>query len=149
MNRTAAGRTLEILMVEDNPGDVRLVTEVVSEAKLHARLSAVRDGEEGLAFLRREGKYAQAPIPDLVLLDLNLPRKDGRELLAEIKRDPHLRHLPVIVLTTSRAEQDILKSYDLHANCYIIKPLGLDQVFSVMRSVVEFWFSVATLPTPH
>ncbi len=139
-------RPLEILMVEDHPGDVRLAVEALKESEVENRLNVARDGEEGLAFLRREGRFADAPRPDLVLLDLNLTRKDGRELLADIKMDSRLRGLPVIVLTTSSADEDIQRSYDLHANCYIVKPAGLDEQFRVMRSIVEFWFSVAALP---
>jgi CheY-like chemotaxis protein len=137
---------VEILLVEDNPGDVRLTQEALRESKLHNNLSVARDGVEALAFLRREGPYATAPRPDLILLDLNLPRKDGREVLAEIKSDPHLRAIPVVVLTTSQAEQDIAQSYNLHANCYVTKPVDLEQFITVVQSIEGFWFSIVTLP---
>jgi chemotaxis family two-component system response regulator Rcp1 len=140
-------KQLEILLEEDNPGDVRLVVEALRETEIEGNLSVVSNGEEGLAFLRREGAYHAAPKPDFVLLDLNLPRKDGRELLAEIKSDPRLHALPVIVLTTSNAEQDIARCYDLHANCYIIKPVGLNELLQVFRSIKEFWLGVAVLPS--
>ena len=132
---------------EDNPGDVRLTREALKEGKVINNLSVVSDGEEAVAFLRREGKFADAPRPDIVLLDLNLPRKDGREVLAEIKSDPLLKHIPVVVLTTSRAEEDILRTYRLHANCYITKPVDLDQFIRVVKSINEFWFSVVKLPS--
>jgi CheY-like chemotaxis protein len=137
---------VEILLVEDNPGDVRLTQEALRESKLHNNLSVARDGVEALAFLRREDPYATAPRPDLILLDLNLPRKDGREVLAEIKSDPHLRAIPVVVLTTSQAEQDIAQSYNLHANCYVTKPVDLEQFITVVQSIEGFWFSIVTLP---
>jgi chemotaxis family two-component system response regulator Rcp1 len=140
------GRPIEILLVEDNPGDVRLTIEALKEGKVSNNLSVARDGVEALAFLRREGSFSQATRPDLVLLDLNLPRKDGREVLAEIKVDPLLRRIPVVVLTTSKAEEDILRTYDLHANCYITKPVDLDQFISVIRSIDDFWLSVVKLP---
>ena len=130
---------VEILLVEDNPGDVRLTQEALKEAKVLNNLSVVRDGVEAMAFLRREGRYGNAIRPDLILLDLNLPRKDGREVLAEIKADPYLRRIPVVVLTTSSAQQDILKSYDLHANGYITKPVGLDQFVTVLKALEDFW----------
>jgi two-component system, chemotaxis family, response regulator Rcp1 len=140
------GKEIEILLVEDNPGDVRLTVEALREAKVHNRLSIVNDGEEAMAFLRRQGKYADAPRPDLILLDLNLPRKDGREVLAEVKSDPELRSIPVVILTTSQAEQDILRSYELHANCYVTKPVDLEQFMIVVRSIENFWLVVAKLP---
>jgi len=140
---------VEILLVEDNPGDVRLTREALKEGKLCNHLHVVRDGVEALAFLRREGKYTYAPYPDLVLLDLNLPKKDGREVLAEIKADPELKRIPVVILTTSQAEQDILKTYDLHANCYITKPVDLEQFITVVKTIQDFWFSVVRLPTPR
>lgn len=144
---TAEGMNpIEILLVEDNPGDIRLTVEVLKDAKVCNRLSVATDGIEALQFLRREGKYQQAARPDLILLDLNLPRRDGRELLADIKDDPELRSIPVVVLTTSHAEQDILKSYELHANCYITKPVDLDQFARVVQSIEEFWFSIVKLP---
>ena len=138
---------IEILMVEDSPGDVRLTKEALKEAKVLNHISVVEDGVAAMAFLRREGEHAEAPRPDLILLDLNLPRKDGREVLAEIKADPVLTLIPVVVLTTSQAEQDILKSYQLHANCYVTKPVDLDQFISVIKSVETFWLTVARLPT--
>lgn len=140
---------IEILMVEDSPGDARLTTEALKEAKVLNHISVVEDGVEAMAFLRREGKHAEAPRPDLILLDLNLPKKDGREVLAEIKVDPTLADIPVVVLTTSQAEQDILKSYQLHANCYVTKPVDLNQFMSVIKSVESFWLTVARLPRPE
>lgn len=137
---------VEILLVEDNPGDILLTREALSEAKVLNNLHVVRDGDEALAFLYREGEYADAPEPDLILLDLNLPRRSGREVLEEIKEDSRLRLIPVVILTTSTNEEDILRSYDLHANCYITKPLDLDQFVKVVRSVEDFWFSIVTLP---
>jgi CheY-like chemotaxis protein len=139
-------RPIEILLVEDNPGDVRLTIEALRDAKVHNRVSVAKDGVEAMAFLRREGQYGDARRPDLILLDLNLPRKDGREVLAEIKVDTGLKHIPVVILTTSRAEQDILKSYDLHANCYVTKPVDLDQFITVVRSIENFWLTVVALP---
>lgn len=146
MNGESPGRPIEILLVEDNPGDVRLTIEALKEGKVSNRLSVARDGVEALAFLRREGAHGSAPRPDLILLDLNLPRRDGREVLAEIKADARLRRIPVVVLTTSKAEEDILRTYDLHANCYINKPVDLDQFISVVRSIDDFWLSVVRLP---
>jgi chemotaxis family two-component system response regulator Rcp1 len=138
---------IEILLVEDNPGDVRLTVEALKEGKVRNRLSVVEDGVEALAFLRQEGKYADAPRPDVILLDLNLPRKDGRAVLAEIKADESLRRIPVVVLTTSSSEQDILRSYDLHANCYITKPVDLEQFIEVVKGIEEFWLTIVKLPT--
>jgi chemotaxis family two-component system response regulator Rcp1 len=140
------GKPIEILLVEDNPGDVRLTVEALKDAKVHNNLHVAEDGVEAMAFLRREGKYAGVPRPDLVLLDLNLPKKDGREVLAEIKEDPDLRRIPVVILTVSRAEEDILRSYDLHANCYITKPVNLDQFLKVVKSIEDFWFTIVKLP---
>ena len=142
-----ADKPLEILLVEDNPADVRLTQEAFREGKIHNKLAVVRDGVEAMDFLRRRGKYAGATRPDLILLDLNLPRKDGREVLAEIKSDPELMRIPVVVLTTSRAEMDIIKSYNLHANCYVVKPVDLDQFISVIKSIDNFWLTAVTLPT--
>jgi two-component system, chemotaxis family, response regulator Rcp1 len=139
-------RPIEILLVEDNPGDVRLTKESLREGKVHNRISVARDGVEAMAFLRQEGEHADAPRPDLILLDLNLPKKDGREVLAEIKTEDRLKHIPVVILTTSHAEQDILKSYDLHANCYVTKPVDLDQFINVVRSIEDFWLTVVALP---
>ncbi|RTL49421.1 MAG: response regulator [Rhodocyclaceae bacterium] len=140
------GRPAEFLLVEDNPGDVRLTQEALKECKLRNNLSVVGDGVEALAFLRREGKYASAPKPDVILLDLNLPRKGGREVLAEIKADPLLRRIPVVVITSSEAEQDVLASYDLHVNCYVNKPVDLDQFIKVVRSIGTFWLTIVKLP---
>lgn len=139
-------RPVEILLVEDNPGDARLTMEALREAKMRNNLSVVRDGVEAMAFLRREGVYSKAPRPDIVLLDLNLPKMDGREVLAQVKADPELRRIPVVVLTTSRAEEDILRTYDLHANCYVSKPVGFEQFMDVVRSIESFWLSIVTLP---
>jgi two-component system, chemotaxis family, response regulator Rcp1 len=136
-----------VLLVEDNPGDVRLTKEALKEGKLLNQLTVVGDGVEALSFLRKEGKYADALQPELILLDLNLPKKDGREVLAEIKADPSLRRIPVVVLTTSSAEEDILKIYDLHANCYITKPVDLEQFMGVVKSIEDFWVSVVKLPS--
>lgn len=137
---------VEILLVEDNFGDARLVMETLKEGDVQARLNVVHDGVEALAFLRQQGKYAQAIRPDLILLDLNLPRKDGREVLAELKTDTLLRIIPVVVLTTSQAEQDILASYNLHANCYINKPVDLEEFITVLKSLEDFWFRFVKLP---
>jgi len=147
MSAEAHGSPVEILLVEDNPGDVRLTKESLKGSKLLTRMSVVPDGVEALAFLRREGPYAAMARPDLILLDLNLPKKDGREVLAEIKVDKHLRRIPVVVLTTSGAERDILKAYDLHANCYIKKPVNLDQFSAVVRAIEAFWFTIVKLPS--
>lgn len=140
------GRPAEILLVEDNPGDVELTREAMEDAKLTNTLHVVQDGVEAMKFLRRQGAYADSPRPDMILLDLNLPRKDGREVLAEIKSDDSLRIIPVIVLTTSRAEEDILKSYQLNANSYISKPVDFAGFARVVRSLQSFWFSVVILP---
>jgi chemotaxis family two-component system response regulator Rcp1 len=139
-------RPIEILMVEDSPSDTQLAIEALHEAKISNRLSHVEDGVEALQFLRRQGPYQDAPRPDLILLDLNLPRMDGRQLLEEIKRDPDLRIIPVVVLTTSRSEQDVLRSYQLHANCYITKPVDFTQFMHVVKSIEHFWLTVVTLP---
>ena len=139
-------KPIEILLVEDNPGDVRLTQESLTDGKVRNSMQVVEDGVEAVAFLRREGKYANASRPDLILLDLNLPKKDGREVLAEIKADEDLRRIPVVVLTTSKAEEDIFKAYDQHANCYITKPVDLDQFIAVVRSIENFWFTIVKLP---
>ena len=146
MSLRTAPEVFEILLVEDNPGDARLAQEALKEGRMTSRLKVVVDGVEAMAYLRREGQYVGSPRPNLVLLDLNLPRKDGRQVLAEMKADADLRRIPVVVLTTSQAEQDILRSYDLHANCYITKPVDLDRFISVVRSIEEYWCSVVTLP---
>lgn len=137
---------VQILLVEDNPGDVLLTREALAEAKVANDLNVVRDGEDAMRFLRRQGDHVDAPRPDLVLLDLNLPRKDGREVLEEIKLDPELRRIPVIVLTTSAAEQDILQTYDLYANSYVTKPLDVDEFLAAVRSIEGFWLEVVRLP---
>jgi len=139
-------RPAEILLVEDNPADVRLTMEALKEEKFHSNLHVVTDGEEALAFLRRQGKYSKAARPDLILLDLNLPKVDGREVLREIKGDDRLKSIPVVVLTVSKSEEDILKSYKLHANCYITKPVDLTQFVKVAQSVQEFWLTIVKLP---
>lgn len=146
IDASGIGRPAEFLLVEDNPGDVRLTREALDESKLRNNLSVVGDGIEALAYLRREGKYADAPRPDVVLLDLNLPRKSGREVLAEIKADPVLKRIPVVVITSSEAEQDILATYELHANCYVTKPVDLDQFIKVVRSIETFWLTIVKLP---
>ena len=138
--------TIEILLVEDNPADVRLTTEALKEEKIYNNLYVASDGVEAIAFLRREGKFVKAVRPDLILLDLNLPKKDGREVLEEIKNDDDLKTIPVVVLTVSKSEEDILKSYNLHANCYITKPVDLNQFMKVIRSVQEFWLTIVKLP---
>ena len=140
------GRSAEILLVEDNPGDVRLTIEALRDSKVQNQLNVVRDGVEALSFLRREGAFVNAVRPDLILLDLNLPRKDGREVLAEIKADARLRTIPVVILTTSQDERDVLRAYDLHANCYITKPVDLEQFMTVVRSIEDFWLTIVTLP---
>ena len=137
---------IEVLLVEDSPGDVRLTREAFKDAKVHINLHVASDGAKAMAFLKREGEYATAPRPDLILLDLNLPKKDGREVLAEIKEDPTLKTIPVVVLTTSSSDADIQRSYQLHANCYITKPVGLEGFLTVVRSIDNFWLSVVKLP---
>src|SRR6202046_4752931 len=137
---------IEVLLVEDSPGDVRLTREAFKDAKVHIHLNVAADGVEAMDFLKREGKHANAPRPDLILLDLNLPKKDGREVLEEIKKSPTLKIIPVVILTTSASEADILKSYRLHANCYITKPVSLDGFLTVVKSIDNFWLSVVKLP---
>jgi two-component system, chemotaxis family, response regulator Rcp1 len=146
MSTEVFSKPVEIFLVEDNPGDVRLTRETLKEFKVLNNLSVVGDGIEAMAFLRRESKYVNAPRPDLILLDLNLPKKDGREVLTEIKGDEQLKRIPVVILTTSSAEQDILKTYELHANCYITKPVDLDQFSAVIKSIEQFWFTIVKLP---
>jgi CheY-like chemotaxis protein len=146
MSVHALSEPVDILLVEDNPGDARLAVEALKEGNVSNRLHVVPDGVEAMAFLRREGKYSDAPRPHVVLLDLNLPRKDGRQVLAEVKTDELLKRIPVVVLTTSQAEQDITRSYDLHANCYITKPVDLDRFITVIRSIEDFWCTVVKLP---
>lgn len=137
---------IDILLVEDNPGDVRLAKEALKESKVRNAIHVVGDGVEAMAFLRREGKYKDRSRPDLILLDLNLPKKDGREVLQEIKQDPELRRIPVVVLTVSSDEEDILKSYNLHANCYITKPINLNRFIKVVKSIENFWLTIVKLP---
>lgn len=137
---------IEVLLVEDNPGDVRLMQEALKDSKVHNNLHVVYDGDEALSFLRRQGKYSASPEPNLIMLDLNLPGKDGREVLDEIKNDPALKHIPVVIVTTSSAEVDILKSYSLHANCYVTKPVNLEQFIKVVHAIEDFWFSIVKLP---
>ena len=139
-------RPIEILLVEDNPGDVRLTIEAFKDAKVSNNLSVVRDGMEAMTFLYREGEFADAPRPDLILLDLNLPKKDGREVLLEIKADKNLKRIPVVILTTSQAEEDVFRTYNLHANCYITKPVDFAQFIKVIRSIEEFWLTIVKLP---
>jgi len=148
MTSANSGRPINILLVEDNPGDARLTMEALRDAKVRNDLRVVADGVEAMAFLRRENGYGDAPRPDLILLDLNLPRKDGRQVLEEIKQDEELQRIPVAILTTSQAEKDILTSYNLHANCYITKPVDLDEFIRVVKGVEEFWLSIVKLP-PH
>lgn len=140
------GRPIEILLVEDNPGDIRLTVEALRDNKVRNNMAVARDGAEALALLRREGQYADSPRPDLILLDLNLPKIDGREVLRRIKDDKKLRPIPVVILTTSRDEQDVLQAYGLHANCYVAKPVELEQFMEVVRSIEGFWLTVVTLP---
>ena len=137
---------IDILLVEDNPGDERLTREALKEGKVYNNLHWAKDGVEALDFLHKRGRHAGAPRPDIILLDLNLPKKDGREVLAVIKNDAELKHIPVVVLTTSEAEEDVLKSYSLHANCYVTKPVDLEKFIQVVQSIDRFWLTVVTLP---
>jgi len=139
-------KAIDILLVEDNPGDARLTREALSMSKVRNTLHRVADGEEAMRFLRRQGSFATAPTPDLVLLDLNLPRRDGREVLEDIKSDPALRHIPVVILTSSQADEDIIRSYQLHANCFITKPVDLEQLTKVVQGIEQFWFTLVKLP---
>jgi CheY-like chemotaxis protein len=139
-------KPIEILLVEDNPGDARLTREALAMSKIRNNLHLARDGEEALAFLRHEGRFAGAPEPDLILLDLNLPRRSGREVLEDVKKDEALKHIPVVVLTSSQAEEDIMRSYRLHANCFITKPVDLEQLNRVVQGIEQFWFTLVTLP---
>ncbi len=140
-------RPIEILLVEDNPGDIRLTKEALKEAKVLNKVTVVQDGIEALAYLRRQGTYTEARRPDLILLDLNLPKKDGREVLADIKNDERLKRIPVVILTSSQDEQDVLKSYGLHANCYITKPVELEQFITVVKAIEDFWLGIVVLPS--
>ena len=139
-------RQIEILLVEDNPGDARLTQEAMRAAKMNNVLHVVEDGEQAMEFLRRRSRFKDAPRPDLILLDLNLPKKDGRAVLAEVKADPDLRRIPVVVLTTSRSEEDVMQAYDMHANAYVTKPVNLDQFMRIVALIDEFWLKVVTLP---
>ena len=141
------GKPIDILLVEDNAGDSRLAVEALKESKLRNNLHIVTDGMEAMDFLYKRGKHAQVPRPDLILLDLNLPKKDGREVLAEIKNDPDLKRIPVVILTISKAEEDVLKTYNLHANCFITKPLDLNQFVTVVKSIEDFWLTIVKLPS--
>jgi len=141
-------RPIEILLVEDNPADVDLTKEALEGAKVCNRLHVVDDGAKAMDFLRQEGAYCESPVPDLILLDLNLPKKDGRQVLAEIKADPRLAHLPVVILTTSADERDVLRAYQSHANCFITKPVSFTQFMNVVRAIEDFWLSVVRLPKP-
>ena len=142
------GRPVEFLLVEDNPGDVRLTQEALKDSKVRNNLNILGDGMSALAFLRREAPHEHAPRPDIILLDLNLPKMDGRELLSHIKADPKLKRIPVVVITSSEAEQDILRTYDLHVNCYVTKPVDLDQFIKVVQSIETFWLTIVQLPLP-
>ena len=146
MNGDKLVKPIEILLVEDNPGDADLAREALDGGKFHNNLSVVGDGEAAMDFLRHEGIYADAPCPDLILLDLNLPKKDGREVLAEVKADDQLKRIPVVILTTSSAEEDVLRTYNLHCNCYITKPIDVKQFFKVVKSIEDFWLSIVVLP---
>lgn len=146
MNNATNVRPIHILLVEDSPSDAKLTMAALKEAKVANRVSHVEDGIQAMAFIRREGPYAAVTRPDLILLDLNLPRKNGREILQELKSDPDLKVIPVVVLTTSRAEQDILHSYQLHANCYVTKPVNFERFLEIVQSIEQFWLTVVTLP---
>jgi len=146
MHNRKTGKPVEILLVEDNPGDVRLTQEAFKESKVPNKLHVTRDGVEAMEFLRQKGNYAKAPRPDLILLDLNLPKKDGREVLAEIKDDADLRRIPVVILTISQADEDIINTYNLHANCYTTKSVDLEEFNKVIKSIEDFWFTTVTLP---
>ena len=146
MNTRFRVKPVEILLVEDNPGDAELTREGLARGKVRNNLTVLDDGEQAMAFLRREGQYATAIRPDLILLDLNLPRKNGREVLAEIRADERLDQIPVVILTSSKDEEDVLKSYRLHANCYITKPVKFDQFVKIVESIEAFWFTIVTLP---
>jgi chemotaxis family two-component system response regulator Rcp1 len=146
VTNSARGEPIEILLVEDSPDDADLTVDVLREGRVHNRVTVIEDGVEAMAYLRREGKHAAAPRPDLILLDLNLPRKNGREVLAEIKHDPELRRIPVVVMTSSDDEKDILAAYNLYVNCYVTKPVDLNQFIGVVRSIENFWLSIVKLP---
>jgi CheY-like chemotaxis protein len=147
MSTRTGNRPIEILLVEDNPGDARLTEEALKEGKVRNNLYHARDGVEAMQFLLREGEHKDKPRPDLVLLDLNLPRKDGREVLADMKKNPELKTIPVVVLTTSEAEQDVVRTYELCANCYITKPVDLEKFITIVRSIEDFWLTIVRLPS--
>jgi len=147
MDIDTLGRPADFLLVEDNPGDVRLTKEALKTHKVQNNLHVVNDGEEAMMFLRKQGQYKDAPRPDIILLDLNLPKKDGREVLADIKSDPSLKTIPVVIITSSEAEQDVIKSYNLNANCYVTKPVNLDQFIKVVQSINDFWLTIVKLPS--
>ena len=140
-------RPISIMLVEDNPGDAELILDFLEQCKVKNEVQWLQDGEAAMAFLHREGEHAGKPMPDLVLLDLNLPKKDGREVLGEIKGDPKLKHIPVVILTSSKSEEDIVRSYQLQANCYITKPVDIEQFVNVVRAIDELWLTVVRLPT--
>jgi chemotaxis family two-component system response regulator Rcp1 len=146
MSINSRSRPIDILLVEDNPGDIRLTQEAFKDGKINNKLNVVMDGEEALLYLKKTGQYAEATTPDIILLDLNLPKKDGREVLAEIKDDPNIKCIPVIILTTSAAQSDILNTYSNHANCYIMKPVDFNQFITVIRTIEDFWLSIVKLP---
>ncbi|AFY79629.1 response regulator containing a CheY-like receiver domain and an HTH DNA-binding domain [Pleurocapsa sp. PCC 7327] len=146
MSERDCNKPIEILLIEDNPGDIELTKIALEDNKMTINLSVVEDGVEALKFLKKEGKYANVPHPDLILLDLNLPKKDGREVLAEMKADPILKRIPVVILTTSQAEEDVLRAYNLCANCYITKPVDFDRFVKIVRSIENFWFTIVKLP---
>jgi two-component system, chemotaxis family, response regulator Rcp1 len=147
MNPDSFGNPVRILVVDDDPVDVRLMLEALRESKVLAIMDTVNDGMEAMAYLRREGQYSRAIRPDLVLLDLNMPKKDGREVLGEIKVDPDLRRIPVVILTTSNADRDIIQTYDMGANAYVVKPVDLDQLVTIVKKIEDFWFSIVRLPS--
>jgi CheY-like chemotaxis protein len=146
MGSQSSAKPVDLLLVEDNPGDIRLTREALKNGQIHVNLSVVHDGVEAIDFLRHKGQFADAPTPDLMLLDLNLPRKNGREVLSEIKTDPDLKRIPVLIMTTSRAEQDVNRAYNLNANCYITKPMDLDEFLRIVKAIEDFWLKTVTLP---
>jgi CheY-like chemotaxis protein len=146
MNSTSGGRPIQILLAEDNPDDIELTVEALKDSRVRNRLIVVKDGEEAISYLQGKGKYQHALRPDLILLDLNMPKKNGRDVLREIKNDPRLKRIPVVILTTSQAEEDIAHTYDLHANCYITKPVDFNQFLKVVKSIEDFWLTVVKLP---
>jgi CheY-like chemotaxis protein len=146
MNSASAGRPIQILLAEDNPDDIELTVEALKDSRVRNRLIVVKDGEEAISYLQGKGKYQHAVRPDLILLDLNMPKKNGRDVLREIKNDPKLKRIPVVILTTSQAEDDIAHTYDLHANCYITKPVDFNQFLKVVKSIEDFWLTVVKLP---